>query len=208
MQFSMMSKKTTNQSNVSINNQTQNKVGGFSMMPSVRMKLQNREINETPVVPKIEDPSVKNKWGQPTWFLFHTLAEKIKPEAFHLIKTDLLNNIYAICTNLPCPVCAEHAKKYMMKINFDSIVTKADLKNLLFNFHNEVNKKKDYDIFPRSELDNKYLTANTVTIIQYFIIIFATKYKSTRLINNDFYRTRMINSLKEWFVKNIQYFNP
>jgi hypothetical protein len=71
-----------------------------------------------------------------------------------------------------------------------------------------VNKKKDYDIFPRSELDNKYLTANTVTIIQYFIIIFATKYKSTRLINNDFYRTRMINSLKEWFVKNIQYFNP
>ena len=52
------------------------------------------------------------KWGEPTWFMFHTLAEKIKPEYFQEIRMDLLNIIYTICTNLPCPDCARQSCRF------------------------------------------------------------------------------------------------
>jgi len=35
-------------------------------------------------------------WGQPTWFLFHTLAEKVKEENFDKIKNDLFSFIKQI----------------------------------------------------------------------------------------------------------------
>ena len=40
-------------------------------------------------------------WGPCTWFLFHTLAEKIKEEEFTDAKHKLLSFIANICNNLP-----------------------------------------------------------------------------------------------------------
>ena len=79
-----------------------------------------------------------------------------KEESFHYIRVELLNNIYSICVNLPCPVCSAHAKEYMEKINFNTIRTKEDLKNMLFQFHNNVNLRKNVYLFPREQLDEKY----------------------------------------------------
>ena len=45
-------------------------------------------------------------WGPCTWYLFHTLAEKVKEESFPLIKESLISLIIRICSNLPCPECA------------------------------------------------------------------------------------------------------
>lgn len=154
-----------------------------------------------------EEPKPKMIWGAPIWFLFHTLAEKVKEEHFQSIRTELLNNIYAICNNLPCPICSTHAKEYMDSINYNTIKTKTDLKNMLFHFHNEVNKRKGYELFPISELDEKYSKAITMNIIQNFMIHFQDKHRSPKLIASDLMRTRIAATLKEWFRKNIVYFD-
>jgi len=149
----------------------------------------------------------KMKWGEPIWFLFHTLAEKVKDESFQSIRLDLLNTIYLICSNLPCPDCANHASEYMKKINFSSIRTKQDLKLMLFQFHNVVNQKKRFPIFSIDELDSKYSNANTIMIIQNFMIHFQDRHHSIHMIANDLHRSRLANQLKTWFNNNLQYFD-
>ena len=99
------------------------------------------------------DPKNKPmKWGAPTWFLFHTLAEKVKPEHFQDIKKDLLNLIYTICSNLPCQMCAKHAVQYLNNVNFNNITTKESLRFMLHRFHNEVNRRKNVPEFPLEQL--------------------------------------------------------
>ena len=91
----------------------------------------NRPIEEIKVVEK--KPRVKEMlWGEPTWFLFHTLAEKIKEEEFLNLRGELLGYIQKICGNLPCPTCAEHASRHLNGINFNTIQTKEDLQFMLF----------------------------------------------------------------------------
>jgi len=149
----------------------------------------------------------KMKWGEPTWFLFHTLAEKVKDEHFQSIRYELLNTIVIICKNLPCPDCANHASEYMKKVDFNSIRTKQDLKLMLFQFHNVVNQKKQFPLFSINDLDSKYSNANLVNIIQTFMFHFQDKSHSIRMIANDLYRSRIADQLKIWFNNNIQHFN-
>lgn len=182
--------------NVSVNQSKINKIPIESQTP----KEISNTITET-------TPKTKSmKWGEPTWFLFHTLAHKIRDEYFQKIRKDLINIIYTICTNLPCPDCAKHATEYMNNINFNTIQTKEQLKNMLFVFHNTVNGRKNFPIFPRDELDSKYSKANTVNIIKNFMVHFENKHKSIRMISDDLHRARISNNLKQWFSENLKYF--
>jgi len=161
-------------------------------------------INPTVNIPvKESEPNPKMIWGSAIWYLFHTLAEKVKPESFSYIRIELLNNMYAICTHLPCPVCSEHAKEYLNKINFNTIITKEDLKNMLFTFHNVVNQRKGYRQFTIEELNEKYSNANTVNIIQHFMVHFKDKHRSPKLMADDLQRSRIAIVLQDWFRKNI-----
>jgi hypothetical protein len=148
------------------------------------------------------------KWGQPVWFFFHTIAEKIKDECFHIVKNDLLNIVYTICSNLPCPTCASHATEYLNKINFNAIQNVDQLKDLFFVFHNSVNVRKNFPVFLRKDLDEKYSKANTINIIQNFFNTFLYKNSNMHMIANNMHRIRTVNFIKEWFNNNIQYFNP
>jgi hypothetical protein len=148
------------------------------------------------------------KWGQPVWFFFHTVAEKIKDECFHIVKNDLLNIVYTICSNLPCPTCASHATEYLNKINFNAIQNVDQLKDLFFVFHNSVNVRKNFPVFLRKDLDEKYSKANTINIIQNFFNTFLYKNSNMHMIANNMHRIRTVNFIKEWFNNNIQYFNP
>lgn len=149
----------------------------------------------------------KMKWGQPTWFLFHTLAEKVREENFKQIKSELIDLIISICGNLPCPICSEHATFYIHGIHVERIQTKMQLKEMLFNFHNSVNKRKDFPIFPLEELQSKYSTANTMAIIYNFINAFQDKHYGPRMIANDMFRNRLIERVKKWFVDNLRHFD-
>jgi len=173
-------------------------------VPSPAVLSKTQPVDNQPVVLSVK----KMRWGEPTWFLFHTLAHKLNDESFDLKKMDLLNVISSICSNLPCPDCANHASEYMKNINFYAIKTKQDLKNMLFQFHNVVNQRKGLTLFPIDDLDPKYSTANTKTIIQNFMYFFQDKHYSIRMIANDMYRAKIIVKLKGWFNDNIQYFDP
>jgi hypothetical protein len=173
-----------------------------------RRILQPPQQIQQPQIVQQEEPEKKRMiWGPAIWFLFHTLAEKVKEESFTSIRIELLNNIYSICVNLPCPMCSTHAKEYMDKINFNTIRTKEDLKNMFFQFHNTVNFRKNVALFPKEQLDEKYSKAVTINIIHNFIHHFSDRYRSPKLIANDLMRTRIVIKLKDWFSKNIQHFD-
>lgn len=205
--------KTKTALSTNANQSTLNPHNGYPNMFMSRRYINNRVITPQPPSPQIqqpapiqEEPKKKMIWGAPVWFFFHTIAEKIKNESFQLLRYELLNNIYSVAINLPCPICSNHAKEYLDRINFNAIQNKNDLKNMLFQFHNEVNKRKGYPLFSISDLDEKYSKAITVNIIQNFIFHFQDKQRSPKLIANDLQRVHIAKRLKEWFQNNLQHF--
>lgn len=150
-----------------------------------------------------EESKKKIRWGEPFWNLFHVLAEKVVEEKFMEVRDSLLNLIYTICVNIPCPDCANHAKLYLHGINFKSIQTKLQLKDMLFQFHNSVNARKFVPLFPRAMLDEKYARGQIGPIINHFLMHFNYKHKSIRMISDDFYRARVSQQLLKWFNENI-----
>jgi len=168
---------------------------------------QQNQIQSSSVNENVNLQIKKANWGKPTWYLFHTLAEKIKEENFLQIKNELLNIINIICINLPCPICADHAKKYMQNINFNSIQTKEQLKDMLFQFHNNVNALKNYPQFPKEELDNTYSKANMSNIVQHFMFHFKDKSRNVRMISNEMYRNMVIKQVSTWLSKYNRFFN-
>jgi len=153
------------------------------------------------VVPK------KVLWGPPTWFLLHTLSCKIYEDRFAALSNDILKLIYMICTNLPCPDCANHAKTYLDGINFNAIQTKEDLKKMLFNFHNTVNQRKGYPIFSYTDYTTKYSKAITTNIIENFMHYFSDRTRSPKLMASDFQRTHIVKYLRTWFQSNLSKFS-
>lgn len=197
MQFTIMKKnyKTNINGETTIVQPLSNNVSHVNILRPSTNNVSNEKGNER-----------KMKWGQPIWFLFHTLAEKVKVDDFPYIKKELFNNIVLICKNLPCPTCASHATDFMSKVNFNVINTKEELKTLLFQFHNVVNHKKGFPIFTRVELDEKYSKAVTMNIINNFLIHFQNKHRSIQMIADDMYRQRLSLLLKDWFITNINKF--
>jgi hypothetical protein len=183
------------------------------LMPFTR-KFNVSRTNSVPQIIQEEIVTVsqnnpnKIKWGPPTWYLFHTIAHKVKDDSFIKIRYELLNNIIAICRNLPCPKCSAHATDYMSKINLNSIRTKDDLKMMLFNFHNEVNSRTGAVAFSFFDLNNTYDSAITINIIQNFFLFFRDKTFNVTSIANTMHRERLTIILKDWFIKNINNFDP
>jgi hypothetical protein len=185
---------------------SKNNINILGLSPRIRNPNPQTQIAIKPKV--IEDAKPSMLWGKPTWYLLHTLAEKVVDEKFNVIRESLLNTIYAICSNLPCPDCANHAKTYLNGINFNTIKTKKDLKQMLFEFHNIVNKRKGYAEFNYNELDTLYSKAITIKIIYNFMYYFEKKSKISKMISNDMYRAQIAGNIKKWFNENITLFSP
>ena len=119
----------------------------------------------------------------------------------------LYNMIMTICINLPCPICATHAKDYLSKRRFSSIQSKEELKEFFFQFHNYVNSRKNYEILQRSELDQLYMNANTPAVIQLFLKSYNQKSKNIRLLADDLNRKYIVESASNFFQKYLSYFD-
>ena len=209
----MLSKKTQQQQN---NNSTKSThkasvpvMFGFSKQYLAANRVQNPERKlPPPSPPPVVSDGAKMKWGKPIWTFFHLLAHKVKESDFNAIRSQLLNTIYSICSVLPCPVCSEHAKRYLQAINFNNICTKQDLKQMICNFHNDVNKRKGYTIFNSENLDETYDKMSLVDSINQFIFHFEDKHRSAKLMADDMMRKQTSVIVKKWIKDNIQYFSP
>lgn len=187
--------------------QSTNNINMMRMSSFVRNNPVVTNTSQPPPVPPTEPSEKKMAWGEPTWFLLHTLAEKVKESYFNNIKGELLQNIYNICNNLPCPMCAEHATEYIKSSTFFRINSKAELKNFLYIFHNVINAKKGFPVFDYGLLNEKYAAASTKYIIYNFMQHFQKRNKNMKMLANDMYRMRVVNYLKTWFNNNIIYFD-
>jgi hypothetical protein len=143
-------------------------------------------------------------WGPPTWTLLHVLAEKINEEHFHALFPSLFNHIKRICSFLPCPECSHHAKQFLDKINLNDIKTKTDFKNIIYIFHNAVNKRKRKPLFNYSQID-KYKNINITNAYNSFIVVYNTN-GNLKLLTESFHRKFVINDFKKWLTDNLKYF--
>ena len=142
-----------------------------------------------------------NQWGPPTWIFMHTLVEKVKEEQFPRIGHQIIVNLIQICYNLPCPDCTEHAKEFWSKVQIGNIKSKMDLINLLFVFHNSVNKRKNLPPFKYENLAY-YKSLNIANTFNQFARNFNTK-GNMKLLTESFHRGRQLTSLKNWIMTNI-----
>ena len=196
----------TNQKNMTFTNTRRNTVTMQLSQPHVPQNVQ--VVKSKPYVERVEYINQKKKitWGEPFWNLFHVLAEKVNEYEFYGIRKEFLNIIYTICSNLPCPDCTNHAVHYLNGINFNTIQTKEDLKNMLYNFHNAVNARKSFPIFPREKLEEKYKCGKTIMVIEQFLYFFNQRHYSMRLLADDLHRQRLTKSLTSWFKENLKHF--
>ena len=144
-------------------------------------------------------------WGPSTWLFMHTLAAKLKESSFNIIGPQLIRILIQICNNLPCPECSQHAKLFWSKVNINNLKNKSDLINILFVFHNVVNKKKNYKSFNYENL-KYYETKNVIETYNIFYKNFNTR-GNMSLINESFHRNMMLTSLKTWMMSNINHFD-
>lgn len=144
-------------------------------------------------------------WGPPTWIFMHTLAEKVKETSFPLISQQLIKVLIQICNNLPCPDCSSHAKQFWSNVSINKINTKQDLINLLFVFHNIVNKRKRKPAFKYEDLKS-YKNVKLIPIYNNFTKNFNTN-GNMNLINESFHRNLMMISLRRWIMVNISHFD-
>jgi hypothetical protein len=151
----------------------------------------------------------KSVWGPCVWILFHTLAFKIVPSEFSSKKTDLINYIQRICSNLPCPECTQHAMEYMKQNlrRIDAITTKEHLQEFLVDFHNAVNVRKGKPVFTYKQAEDKYRLAKTSSVIQYFFQIYGEKSNGNlKMFTNGFQKQILLSEFSAWIVNNYSSF--
>lgn len=145
-----------------------------------------------------------NKWGPPTWTLLHTLAEKITETGYQSIGMQLFSQIYRICSSLPCPDCADHATRFLAKVNTSVLKTKTDLKNILYVFHNVVNVRKRKSVYHTDNLE-VYKRKNLNNVYNNFVQVYNTR-GNMKLLTESFQRQRVLSEFKRWLFSNYHFF--
>ncbi len=144
-------------------------------------------------------------WGKHIWLFIHGLLEKLKDTSFHIVKEGLIYHLKSICGNLPCPDCSNHANQYLNKMDMNKIQSKRDLVLYFFTFHNDVNKRKGYPLYPVEQLEI-YKKSNIKNMYQNFQYFFTEQYHSVKLISENFHRQRVARNVEDWLKQNACHF--
>jgi hypothetical protein len=141
-------------------------------------------------------------WGPPVWTLFHTLAAKLNEShaQHHTIKQGLFSSIKQICRFLPCPDCSSDATIFLNRVKPADIRTKQQLIDMLYVFHNYVNRKKNKAMFVHDNL-NTYKTRNIVTVLNEFAAAYNTR-GNMKLMADSLQRQRILVEFKKWIITN------
>ena len=136
-------------------------------------------------------------WGPAVWTLFHTLIEKMNPDAYPFVIGSMFGMIIRICKVLPCPECSNDASNFLAKIKLSDYKTKDEFKNMLYLFHNWVNAKKRKPLYNYSNLQ-KYAGFNLIFVLNNFIAKYNTK-GNMKLLAESFQRSFVVRDLVTWF---------
>ena len=169
-------------------------------------QLQKPKIIQRQIELNVSNTGKVKVWGPYIWYMLHGLAEKIKDKSFHGLKNELLEHIFNICVNLPCPSCSTHSREYLQKIDFKKIKTKQELRLMLLDFHNNVNTRLRKPNFSYQQLIDKYKTVNFNNVINNFFLFFEDKHKTVNMLSNDMYTQRVSNNIRNWLSKNYHHF--
>lgn len=147
---------------------------------------------------------LKHIWGNACWYLFHSLAEKLKQEYDTEEEiTTLVYHFKQVCFNLPCPSCVEHSTKIIQRVNFNNIKNKETLKTFFWEFHNIVNKSINKTEFSKEECDELYKKANLIKIINNFVSIMKSReITSDRTMMNTYTRHLCVDSVVKYMTHN------
>jgi len=149
----------------------------------------------------------KKEWANAVWFLFHTLAEKIKEEYCPAELSILFGHVTSICNNLPCPDCQGHAMLVVNKADKRTVTaSKENFKNFLWQFHNGVNQRIKLPYFSKQQLDDKYKMAKTSAIVQNFIQIMSRTANNEKVMMHAFHRKLYIKTFIDYMNDNFYKF--
>ena len=143
----------------------------------------------------------KQEWGNATWYLFHTLAEKLKPE-FSSESGELFRQMKLLCGNLPCPDCAKHAIDTLSSANARAINSKEDITEFIWQFHNKVNARTGRPQFSREESHRKYSRAITRIIFTNFISVFKMNARNDKAMMHSYRRQSCTKAFEKYIYAN------
>lgn len=146
-----------------------------------------------------------NSWGPIIWVFLHTLVAKIKNTEFKNNKEKLIEIIFKVCSNLPCPDCSEDSVNFLKTVNFKNVTKKEDLIEILFVFHNQVNINLKKTEFPEKLLET-YNNNNINIVLKRFIETFNKNTNNIRLMNQSFMRSIISKDIKNYIENNIHHF--
>jgi len=145
----------------------------------------------------------KKEWGNALWKFLHSLPGKINesncpPE---IIKAMFLY-IKSICRVLPCPICSQHATEYLSRINENKCTTKKGLKDILYVFHNNVNKNNNTKLFAYENL-KEYEKHNIIQVYNNMIskLIHVNNFAS---MSDNLTRKNLLLNFKKFLIPNIK----
>ena len=147
------------------------------------------------------------EWGNATWFIFHTLAYKLK-DGYTSEIGNLCKHFMLICGNLPCPDCRQHAISILSKSNIKNIKTRDQLIHFLLQFHNIVNRRLKKSEFSIEEHNKLYSRSYTVNIINNFINIMSKNANNSKAMLDTFSRKRVVSNFVKYLKAQQHIFNP
>jgi len=139
----------------------------------------------------------KENWGNNIWYLFHSIAHKIKEDRFEFHRTNLFFIIKTISNTLPCPDCSKDATIMLSKIDYNNIRNKNDFKMFLFNFHNAINAKLNKPQFSYESLDSKYQNVNINALYYNLAIIYNINTNIPQLMSSSFHKNLSFPKIQE-----------
>jgi hypothetical protein len=143
----------------------------------------------------------KKDWGNISWILMHSLAQKVRGDVFLNCKELLIKIIFNICDNLPCPDCRVHANKLLKMSNIHNISSKKQLITFLCEFHNIVNQKLKKPTKNIEEVEKQYSTAKLNIIIITFFKVYNSIVYNEKMLADSFKRKIFLKKLLDDFIK-------
>ena len=121
---------------------------------------------------------MSKKWGMPTWIFLHAFAEKVNGTFYSKNVTQCLTMLNLVFKNLPCPYCSAHAVAYFRGIKPQTVRTKQQLVQVLYDFHNAVNRRVGKRPFKRVDL-KRYKAIRMDIAVNGFMNAFNHRYDRT-----------------------------